>query len=73
LPVIREWRQEARMQRKGIDKMPAGVSESEIVARLAFGSDFDNSTALEQSRVAHWWSRQRWFTRLRFWLAALGR
>jgi hypothetical protein len=58
------------MQRKGLDKMPAGVVSSEVVARLAFGSDFDSASAFEQSRIALWWSRQRWFTRLRLRFAA---
>jgi hypothetical protein len=58
------------MQRKGLDKMPYGVSQNEVVARLAFGCDFDTASAFEQSRIALWWANQTWFTRLRLWLMA---
>jgi hypothetical protein len=55
---------EDRMQRKGLDKMPYGVVSAEVVARLAFGCDFENSSAFEQSRLALWWSRLGWARRL---------
>jgi hypothetical protein len=61
------------MHRKGLDKMPHGVTDSEIVARLAFGCDFDSASAFEQSRLRIWWQAQRWPVRLKLALQRLFR
>jgi hypothetical protein len=61
------------MNKKGIDKMPVGVSNGEMVARLAFGCDFDNASAFEESRLAQWWRKQRWSVRARLALRRLSR
>jgi hypothetical protein len=57
--------------RKGLDKMPYGIKQSEIVARLAFGCDFESSAAYEQSRLSIWWNRQGYFRRLKLMIVRL--
>jgi hypothetical protein len=59
--------------RKGLDKMPYGIKESEIVARLAFGCDFESSAAYEQSRLALWWKRQGYLRRMKLAMKRLFR
>jgi hypothetical protein len=62
-----------RVMRKGLDKMPYGVTNNETVARLAFGCEFDSASAYEKSRLNMWWRAQRWSVRMKLLMRRLFR